>query len=302
MSGTGADGLCGILLAGGAGTRLAPATLAASKQLLPVYDKPMVYYPLSVLLLSGVRDVLVISSPVDLPGFERLLGDGADWGVSIRYAVQPEPKGIAQAMIIGEEFIAGRRNILILGDNIFFGHGFGGLLAQAARQSGAVIFAYPVKDPRRYGVVELGERGRVLSIEEKPAKPKSRLAATGLYFYDADVCEVARSLAPSARGELEITDVNRCYLESGRLSAHVLGRGSAWLDAGTHDSLLQAANFVQSVEQRQGLRIACIEEIAWRQGYIDTAALRALAARYPNSYGEYLLEIADEPSNPSPVF
>lgn len=295
-------GLRGIILAGGSGTRLSPATRAMSKQLLPVYDKPMVYYPLATLMLAGVREMLLITSPDDLPGFQRLLGDGAEWGVSIQYAVQPRPEGIAQSLVIGEEFIAGRRNVLILGDNIFFGHGFGGLLAQAAAEEGACIFAYPVKDPERYGVVELNEQGRVLSLEEKPAKPKSRLAATGLYFYDGDAPRLARELKPSARGELEITDLNRVYLRQERLRAHVLGRGSAWLDAGTHDSLLQSANFVQSVEQRQGLRICCPEEIAWRKGYITADDLRRLAERYPSGYGEYLREIADEPSNPSPVF
>jgi len=289
--------LKGIILAGGSGTRLYPATQSVSKQLLPVYDKPMIYYPLSVLMLAGIRDVLIISTPQDTPRFEQLLGNGSRWGVNFSYAVQARPEGIAQAFLVGADFIAGGRCALVLGDNIFYGHNLSHTMQEAAlRESGATVFAYPVHDPERYGVVELATDGRALSLEEKPKQPKSRYAVTGLYFYDNRVVELTRSLKPSARNELEITDLNRLYLERGELHAEIMGRGMAWLDTGTHDSLLEAASFIQTIEKRQGLKIACPEEIAFRAGYISEAQLESLAQALENSgYGKYLRGVLESP-------
>ena len=286
----------GIILAGGSGTRLHPVTRGVSKQLVPVYGKPMIYYPLSTLMLAGVRDVLVITTPHEQEGFRRVLGDGSPFGVSISYAAQPSPDGLAQAFLIGRDFVGSERAVLALGDNIFYGHGFSELLQSAAkRKTGATVFAYRVRDPERYGVVEFGPGGQAISLEEKPAKPRSYYAVTGLYFYDNSVLDIAANLKPSPRGELEITDVNRVYLERGDLHVEVLGRGVAWLDTGTHASLLQAANFMQAIEERQGLKVACLEEVAYRMGYIDAAQVRETAkAMKNNEYGQYLLRLLDE--------
>jgi glucose-1-phosphate thymidylyltransferase len=287
----------GIILAGGSGTRLHPLTLAVSKQLLPVYDKPMIYYPLSVLLLAGVREVLIITTPEDQAGFKRLLGDGSQLGISLEYVVQLKPDGLAQAYILGEEFVGGEPSVMVLGDNIFFGQNFTQTLRSADdRTSGATVFGYLVQDPERYGVVELGPGGRALGIEEKPAAPKSNYAVTGLYFYDGRASEFAKTLKPSHRGELEITALNQVYLEAGDLNVELLGRGFAWLDTGTHDSLIQAGEFIRTVEQRQGLRVGCLEEIAYRRGWIDTAQLRKLAdVQAKSEYGQYLRQLADRP-------
>ena len=290
----------GIILAGGSGTRLHPITRGVSKQMLPIYDKPMIYYPLSVLMLSGIREILIISTPSDLPNFERMLGDGEDFGLSLSYAQQPSPDGLAQAFIIGEEFIGDDSVCLILGDNIFYGHGFSGMLQQASqRVSGATVFGYQVSDPERFGVVAFDEFGVATSIEEKPETPKSDYAVTGLYFYDNRVVDIAKSIRPSARGELEITDVNNVYLEAGELNVSIMGRGFAWLDTGTHDSLTDAGHYVQTLERRQGLKVACLEEIAYRNGWLRRSQVQAVGEQlYKTGYGQYLLKVAQEPEVP----